>query len=80
MGVTKYLDMSKKIAKCTAVVQHGRINLLIDKSTEGYDEFSKVFKSIDRKGRTILSFYAHVPDENGEESNDMGLIITSVKE
>jgi hypothetical protein len=71
--------MSNKVTKCTAVLQNGRINLLIDKSDQGFNEFSEVLESIDRDGCDVLSFYANVPDEEGSESDKMGLVITSVK-
>lgn len=40
--------MAKK--QCAAIVEHGRINLIISKDEEGYDDFKKVLDSIEQKG------------------------------
>lgn len=61
------------IAKCTAVVRNGRIQLLINKEDVGYEQFSKVLDSINEKGD--MTWYGDVTDENGNERS--GLIITA---
>jgi len=62
----------KEKIKCVAVVEHGRINLIIMKNQKGYKEFAKVLDKIDEKG--IMSWYGDVEDEKGKEQS--GLIIT----
>ncbi len=61
------------MAKCVAIAEYGRINLIIRKDEEGYEEFAKVIKSVNNDG--IFSWYGDVNDENGKEQ--CGLIITS---
>ena len=62
----------KEKIKCTAVVEYGRINLIIMKNEKGYEEFAKVLGKIDKKG--IMSWYGDVENENGKEQS--GLVIT----
>lgn len=62
--------MSK--ARCIAIAEHGRINLIISKHEKGYDEFKKVLDDIEKKG--IFSWYGDVEDLNGNERS--GLVMT----
>lgn len=61
-----------RCAKCTAIASGDRINFLIRKEEDGYDEFSKVFDSIE-KGE-IICWYGDVVDEVRNERS--GLIIS----
>jgi hypothetical protein len=61
------------IAKCTAVVSRGRINLVIQKGEKGYKAFVKVLNKIDKEG--CMSWYGDVTTADGEEQS--GLVITS---
>lgn len=60
------------MAKCIAIVKHGRINLIIRKGEKGYEEFVKVLNKVEKKG--LFSWYGDVTDENDKEQS--GLIIT----
>ena len=61
------------MSECTAIVEHGRINLVISKDEEGYDMFVEVLDTIDKKG--FFSWYGDVEDSRGKERS--GLVITS---
>lgn len=63
--------MSK--TQCTAIVEHGRINLIISKDEKGYDEFKKVLDKIEEKG--FFCWYGDVEDSEGKERS--GLVITN---
>lgn len=58
--------------KCTAIAEHGRINLIIQKGEKGYKAFSQIIDKIEKKG--IFAFYADVTDERGKEQD--GIVIT----
>jgi len=60
-------------AKCIAIASGDRINFMIRKEEDGYDDFSKVFSSIE-KGE-IMCWYGDVVDEDGNERS--GLIIST---
>ena len=60
-------------AKCIAIASGDRINFMIRKGEDGYDEFAKVFSSIE-KGK-IMCWYGDVVDEDGSER--CGLIIST---
>lgn len=62
-----------KIARCIAIAEHGRINLIISKKEKGYDEFREVLDCVEKKG--IFSWYGDVEDLNGNERS--GLVITT---
>ena len=57
---------------CQAVADCGRIQLVIDKGDDGYDEFVKVINKIETQG--FFSFYGDVTNADGEEQ--CGLILT----
>jgi hypothetical protein len=61
------------MVQCKAVVEHGRIQLIIRKNEKGYKEFVKVLDSIEKNG--YQSWYGDVTDVDGTEMS--GLIITS---
>jgi len=61
------------VAKCMAVVEGKRIQLIIQKGDEGYEDFSRVLTDMDSNGAT--SWYGDVTDEKGKEQS--GLVITS---
>ena len=63
------------MAKCVAIAEYGRINLIIRKDEEGYEEFAKIIKKVNDNG--IFSWYGDVNDENDKEQ--CGLIITSTE-
>ena len=63
--------MSK--TQCIAIVEHGRINLIISKDEEGYDKFKEVLNKIEEKG--FSCWYGDVEDSEGKERS--GLVITS---
>ena len=60
-------------AKCIAIAEDGRINLIISKKEKGYEEFKKILDTIDKKG--IFSWYGDVEDLNGNERS--GLVIST---
>jgi hypothetical protein len=62
----------KQKIKCTAIVEHDRIQLIINKKDKGYNEFAKVINKIDKKG--VMIWYGDVEDENFIETS--GLVIT----
>ena len=62
--------MSK--TQCTAIVEHGRINLIISKDEEDYGKFVEVLDTIEKKG--FFSWYGDVEDSEGKERS--GLVIT----
>lgn len=67
------VKLAERKITCMAVVEHGRINLIIDKRDDGYEAFSKVLTAIKKKG--VFCWYGDVEDEDGIERS--GLVITS---
>lgn len=59
-------------AKCIAIVEFGRINLIIQKNEKGYSQFAKVLHNIEKEG--CMSWYGDVRNDNGDEQ--CGWIIT----
>jgi len=60
------------MAKCIAIAEGNRINLIIDKGEDGYEAFAKVTKQIDKHG--FFCWLGDVVDEKGKER--CGLVIT----
>jgi hypothetical protein len=58
--------------KCVAIVENGRINLLIRKKDPGYDVVAKTVKAI-KKG-VFVSWYGDTEDEYGVAQ--CGLVLT----
>jgi hypothetical protein len=61
------------MGSCIAVAEDDRIQLIIDKGDEGYEDFSKVLALIEEG--ECMSWYGDVTDENGKER--CGLIISA---
>lgn len=69
----KTISKENQKAKCTAIAEHGRISLIIQKGEVGYGEFAKVLNNIEKN--SYISWYGDVEDESGKEQS--GLVITS---
>ena len=61
---------------CAAVVENGRIQLVIRKGEDGYDEFAEALVGIAAHG--CMSWYGDITDAEGAEQS--GLIITTPPE
>lgn len=71
--ISRYRIVEETMSKCRAIVENGRIQFLVQKGDEKYEDFAKVLKKMD--GKKIISWYGDVRDENGNEMS--GLVITT---